>query len=278
MSRILVVEDERTTRHFLSEVLRKAGHGVWTASDGVEALEQLRDRQFDLLLLDIWLPGMNGLELLDHMPDRHPAPKVIIMTSDETPEMILGAIRKRAYRYVVKPVRPEELNEYVSSALSAPPEMPPIEVVSASPRWVELVVPCTLEVAERIQSFLGRLDSDLSEEIRESVGRVFREMLLNAIEWGGQLDPQRKVRIAYIRARQMLLYRIADPGPGFRFEDLAHAAVGQRPDKPMAHMQVREEKGIRPGGFGILMARAMVDELIYNEAQNEVIFIKYLGQ
>ncbi len=276
MSRILVVEDERTTRHFLSEVLRAAGHEVRTASDGMRAMGRLKDQQFDLLLLDIWLPGMSGLELLDRLPDRHPAPKVIIMTSDDTPETVLGAIRKRAYRYVVKPVRPEELTLYVSAALSAPSELPPIEVVSARPRWVELVVPCTLEVAERIQSFLGCLDSDLSMEVRESVGRVFRELLLNAIEWGGQLDPQRKVRIAYVRARRMLLYRIADPGPGFRFEDLPHAAVGQRSDQPMAHMKIREERGIRPGGFGILMARAMVDELIYNEAQNEVIFIKYL--
>ncbi len=276
MSRILVLEDERTTRHFLSKVLRAAGHEVRTASDGMKALGLLRSQRFDLLLLDIWLPGMSGLELLDRLPDRHPAPKVIVMTSDDTPETVLRAIRKRAYRYVLKPVRPEELTEYVSLALSAPPEMPPIEVVSARPRWVELIVPCTLEVAERIQSFLGRLDSDLSVEVRESVGRVFRELLLNAIEWGGQLNPRSKVRITYVRARRMLLYRIADPGPGFRFEDIPHAAVGQKSDQPIAHMRIREERGIRPGGFGILMARAMVDELIYNEAQNEVIFIKYL--
>jgi len=276
MSHILIVEDERTTRHFLSEVLKTAGHSVSTAADGIDALAQLKSRNFDLLLLDIWLPRMNGLELLDRLPEGNPPPKIIIMTSDDTPETMLGTIRKRAHRYVVKPVRPEELIEYVSSALSSPPEVPSIEVVSARPHWVELVVPCSLDIAERIQSFLSRLDSDLSEEVRESVGRVFRELLLNAIEWGGQLDPGRKVRIAYVRARRMLLYRIADPGPGFHFEDLDHAAVGQEPDKPMVHMRIREERGIRPGGFGILMARAMVDELLYNEVQNEVLFVKYL--
>ena len=246
MSRILVVEDERTTQHFLSEVLRTAGHTVSAASHGEDALKQLKHAKFDLMLLDIWMPRMNGLELLDRLAGEQLAPKVIIMTSDDTPETILGAVRKRAYRYVVKPVRPEELIEYVSSALSASPETPPSEVVSALPHWVELVVPCTLEVAERIQSFLCHLDSDLSEDVRESVGRVFRELLLNAIEWGGQLDPQRKVRIAYVRARRMLFYRIADPGPGFRFENLEHAAVGQRQDQPMAHMRVRGRKGFVP--------------------------------
>jgi DNA-binding response OmpR family regulator len=276
MSRILVIEDDRTTRHFLSRVLKSAGHSVSTAADGALALRRLKRQRFDLLLLDVWMPRMNGLEFLSRMPDQPPAPKVIIMTSDDTPETMLNTIRRKAYRYVVKPVRPEELEEFVASALSAPSTTPPIDIVSARPHWVELVVPCTLEVAERIQSFLSRLDSDLSQDVRESVGRVFRELLLNAVEWGGQLDPERRVRIAYLRARRMLLYRIADPGPGFHFEELAHAAVGQTPDQPMAHMKVREEKGLRPGGFGILKARAMVDELIYNEAQNEVVFVKYL--
>jgi len=276
MSRILVVDDDRTTRHFLTRVLKSAGYSVSTASDGTLALRQLRRLTFDLILLDIWMPEMNGLELLSRVPDQPSPPKVIIMTSDDTPETMLGTIRRRAYRYVVKPVHPEELLEFVLSALSAPAEAPPIEVVSARPSWVELLVPCTLEAADRIQSFLSRLDSDLSEEIREAVGRVFRELLLNAIEWGGQLNPERKVRISYLRARRLILYRIADPGPGFCFEELAHAAAGQAAADPTAHLRVREEKGIRPGGFGILMARALVDELIYNEAQNEVVFIKYL--
>jgi len=276
MSRILVVDDDRTTQHFLTRVLKSAGYSVSTASDGTLALRQLRRQSFDLILLDIWMPEMNGLELLSRVPDQPSPPKVIIMTSDDTPETMLGTIRRRAYRYVVKPVHPEELLEFVSSALSAPASAPPIEVVSARPAWVELLVPCTLEVADRIQSFLSRLDSDLSEEVREAVGRVFRELLLNAIEWGGQLNPERRVRISYLRARRLILYRIADPGPGFCFEELTHAAAGQAAGDPTAHMRVREEKGIRPGGFGILMARALVDELIYNEAQNEVIFIKYL--
>jgi hypothetical protein len=75
----------------------------------------------------------------------------------------------------------------------------------------------------------------------------------------------------------MLLYRIADPGQGFKINELPHAAIGQSPDDPIKHMQIREEKGIRPGGFGLLMVRNSVDELIYNEKRNEVVFVKYLG-
>ena len=112
--------------------------------------------------------------------------------------------------------------------------------------------------------------------MREAIGRVFREMLLNAIEWGGKLDPTREVRVTYLRAKKMILYRIADPGEGFRFEDLDHAAISNPEDNPMEHMEARMSKGIRPGGFGILMSQSLADELLYNEARNEVVFVKYL--
>jgi anti-sigma regulatory factor (Ser/Thr protein kinase) len=123
---------------------------------------------------------------------------------------------------------------------------------------------------------LSRLDADLSGPMREAIGRVFREMLLNAIEWGGKLDPTQEVRVTYLRAKKMVLYRIADPGDGFRFEEIEHAAVHNPEDSPMEHMVAREQKGLRPGGFGILMSKSLADELLYNETRNEVVFIKYL--
>jgi len=150
-----------------------------------------------------------------------------------------------------------------------------IEVISAHPTWVELLVPCTREAADQIQPVVARLGADLPAAVVESVGDAFRELLLNAIEWGGRLDPNHKVRIACVRTNRVLIYRIADPGPGFTLKDLAHAAINY-PDNPLEHMRVREEKGLRAGGFGLLMVRAKVDELVYNEKQNEVIFMKYL--
>ena len=275
MNRILVVEDDRPTRYLLSKVLRAEGFLVATAQDGMQGLKQLRKKDFDLVLLDIWMPRMNGLELLAHMRAEGKRSKAVVMTSDNTPETLLRAVREQAYQYVSKPVNPKEVVRVVREALTAS-SAPPIEVLSARPDWVELLVPCEMGAAERIEGFMARLDADLSDEIRGSIGQVFHEMLINAIEWGGQLDPNRKVRISYLHARRMLLYRIADPGPGFKIEELDHAAVSYAPDQLLEHVEVRREKGLRPGGFGILMARAMVDELIYNEAHNEVVFVKYL--
>jgi PAS domain S-box-containing protein len=116
-----------------------------------------------------------------------------------------------------------------------------IEVISAQPSWVELLVPCTREAAEQIQPVVARLGADLPADVTESVCDAFRELLLNAVEWGGGLDPTRKVRIACVRTNRVLIYRIADPGPGFQLKDLDHAAIAH-PDDPLEHVRVREEK------------------------------------
>jgi len=277
MRSILVAEDDRTTRYLLRNVLKSAGFQVSTAGDGRAALDRLRRQKFDVLLTDVWMPHMNGLELMAHVRQEAEPPRVVVMTSDDTPDTVLRAVREQAYQYLTKPVEPQALVELITDVLAARPARAPIEVLSALPNWVELLVPCELEVADRITSFVGKLESDLPQDLRIEIGQALRELLLNAIEWGGKLDPNQKVRISYLRGRRMVLYRIADPGTGFRFEGLKHAATMNPPDDPCKHLEIRAAKGIRPGGFGILMVKSMADELLYNEAQNEVVFVKYLS-
>ena len=273
---ILVADDDRTTRFAICSMLRKAGYAVTSVQNGALALRKIQQMNFDLAFLDIWMPELTGLEVLARVRLGESHPKVVIMTSDGTPESVLTAVREQAYAYLSKPFPPREAVEVAQRALRQDAS-PPIEVVSAKPHWVELLIPCTREAAERIESFLMKLDTDLPDEQRDTIGLAFRELLMNAVEWGGKLDPNRKVRIAYLRSTHILLYRIADPGPGFNFKELVHAAVGQPTGEPLAHVSVRDQLGIRPGGFGIAMIRAIADELLYNEAQNEVIFIKYLS-
>jgi len=275
-AKILVADDDRTTRFAISSMLKKAGYAVTAVKDGTEALGKIQRISFDLAFLDIWMPGLTGLEVLAKVRTGETHPKIIIMTSDGTPQSVLQAVKEQAYEYLSKPFLPKEAVGVAQRALEQN-AVAPIEVVSAKPHWVELIIPCTHEAAERIQSFLLKLETDLPEELRSSIGMAFRELLLNAVEWGGKLDPNRKVRIAQVRSSRMLMYRVADPGPGFSFRNLAHAAVGQSEDQPFAHVEVRDQLGIRPGGFGIALIRGLADELLYNEAQNEVIFIKYLA-
>ena len=275
--RILIVDDDRALRHALSALLAGAGHVIESAGDGPEALARLHDQPFDIVLLDIGLPSMSGLDLLARARALATPPLVIMMTADDTPQSLLEAAKRQAYRYIRKPFPPNTIIEVVNDIV-APSAALSFEVVSARPEWLELVAPCTIEMAERIQSFVMHLEAKLPEDVREAVARAFRELLMNAIEWGGKLDPNRKVRISCVRTKKMLLYRIADPGEGFDIEGLRHAAISNPEHDPIRHLVVREEKGLRPGGFGLAMTRSLVDELIYNEARNEVLFVKYLEQ
>jgi CheY-like chemotaxis protein len=276
--RILVVDDDRGLRHVLSELLQEAGHTLATAGDGPEALEMLGNGAgFDLVLLDVGLPSMSGLDVLARIRNMESPPLVIVMTADDTSATLLEAVRRQAYRYIRKPFPPSTIVDVVNEA-GTPASGLSIEVISAKPEWLEIVAPCTLEMADRIQSFVLHLVANLPEAVREAVASAFRELLTNAIEWGGRFDPNRKVRISCVRAKRLLLYRISDPGEGFDIDKLRHAAITNPDDDPMRHLQVREEQGLRPGGFGLAMTRSLVDDLIYNEARNEVILIKYLDE
>ena len=84
------------------------------------------------------------------------------------------------------------------------------------------------------------------------------------------------VEVSYVRTRRMVLCKVKDPGTGFSLEELKHSAVANPPDQPFLHMAERENRGMRPGGFGILMSKKLVDDLIYNDKGNEVLLIKYL--
>jgi hypothetical protein len=138
---------------------------------------------------------------------------------------------------------------------------------------VEVLVPCVCDVADRIQSYVMNLDVDLPHDTRETMGGVFRELLLDAMEWDGGLDPQRKVRIAYLRTRRMMLYRLADAGYGFRSTD-----------RPFTAAPVPVERRVNGNGRGaghrlqpgVVMARAQADEVLVNEAQHEIVVVKYL--
>ncbi len=169
-----------------------------------------------------------------------------------------------------------ELREAINEALAACP-VAGIEIVSATPEWVELRVPCDLRAISPLQQLLAQLDADLPQEIGEAINYAFREMLSNAVEHGGRLDPEQRVEIGFMRLKRAFICRIKDPGQGFDPARLQHAAINNPDDDPLRHASAREEKGLRAGGFGILLASQLVDELVYNEQHNELLFVKYLS-
>lgn len=272
--RVLVIDDDPAVLDLLRSALQRKSIDVATCETGADALTAVAEGRFEVVLLDLGLPDIHGLELIHELRELAHGARIVIITADTTSESLLRAIREQAFEYVRKPFDVHELVDIVQRAVSAGDE-PAIEVHSAKPEWIELSIPCTHSAVDRIEHFIRQLIPTMPEDVAAQVTQAFRELLLNAVEWGGGLDPQRRVHICCVHTSRMLLYRIADPGPGFRFDDLDHSAAAN-PDGAFAMADYRQEKGLRPGGFGIRLAQQISDELIYNEKQNEVILIKYL--
>ncbi len=274
--RILIVDDDPDIHLLLGKALADTGIELGSALDGVEGLSRIENEAWDLILTDVIMPGLDGLALLELVRALRPSLRVVVMTVDSTAEKIISAIREHAFSWLSKPFTLEAVREAVEEALQADRD-DDIEVLSASPRWLEVRLRCRLATAARILNFVREMETGLPAADRESVGTAFREILTNAIEHGGHNDPHSSVTVTYIRAEQALLYSVRDPGDGFSFARLEHAAISNSPEAPLAHAELREQRGMRSGGFGILMTRALVDEMIYNEKGNEVLLIKYLS-
>ena len=273
-SRLLLVDADPAVHEALRPVLRRAGT-VGDVYDGREAFAQLKDLAWDVVVADQGHDGFDAPRLLRWVRAVRPEARVILM-GDPDPQRVIEAIRSRAFSYFHKPLAAAPLADMVQQALVAESWKDDIRVVSARPEWITLEIRCKMGTNERATQFLREMQTDLPAGIRDDVSVAFRELLMNAIEHGGKCNPQKRVRVSLLRTAKSVVGHIQDPGTGFSLNSLPHAAISNPEDSPIKHVEVRLEKGQRPGGFGILMTRNMVDELLYNEPGNAVLFVKYL--
>lgn len=114
---ILVVDDDVSVRTVFSSVLRKEGYGVTAVKDGYEAIKAIDEESFDLALVDLGMPGMDGIEVLEKIKSRRPQTQVIIYTGWGSVTTAVEAMRKGAVNYLTKPFSPDELKASVKKAL-----------------------------------------------------------------------------------------------------------------------------------------------------------------
>ncbi|MEE8449690.1 MAG: sigma 54-interacting transcriptional regulator, partial [Thermodesulfobacteriota bacterium] len=117
--RILIAEDEDSLRFALTELLKAKGHEVVAAPDGKEALAAVADLTLEVALIDIKLPGVDGLEILAHSRQANPGLRVIIMTAHTSLDNTVAAMKGGAFDYLAKPFEISEVEEVVARALSA---------------------------------------------------------------------------------------------------------------------------------------------------------------
>jgi anti-sigma regulatory factor (Ser/Thr protein kinase) len=204
-----------------------------------------------------------------HQPGLRP----IVIAPQLTPEDVIKALRSDVYSCFTIPAAADELRASILAALEAGEWRNGIEVTSAVPGWIAMRVACRRVTAERLTRFMTELAGDLADSERYNLIAAFREILLNAMEHGAGFDESKVVDVAAVRTRRTIVYYFKDPGEGF---DPQAPPLSATETDPFRHIVERSERGIRPGGFGMLLTRKLVDEIHYNEFGNEVILVKHL--
>jgi two-component system, OmpR family, copper resistance phosphate regulon response regulator CusR len=196
MARILIVEDEPRIASFLEKGLRANGYTTTVLDDGRTALAAARDADYDLVVLDIGLPSLNGLEVLSGLRARGEALPVVILTARDSVETTVSALEGGADDYVTKPFRFEELLARVRARLreTSSPEATVLEAGAISldlrtrrARVGDDVVELTAREFALLETFLRHPDQVLS-----------REQLLSHV-WGYDFDPGSNVVDVYVR-------------------------------------------------------------------------------
>ncbi len=118
METILIVDDEKHYRLILSEVLEEEGYTAFSAASGMEALDLLKSQIIDVVLTDVKMPGMTGIDLLDKIKEIDPNLPVIIMTAFGSVEKAVEAMHKGAYTFILKPFENEALIAHIAKAIS----------------------------------------------------------------------------------------------------------------------------------------------------------------
>jgi DNA-binding response OmpR family regulator len=232
-ARILLVDDEQSIQTLLSYPLRKDGYEVVRAADGREALERFAEQSFDLVVLDVMLPQLDGLEVCRRLRARSAVPIIMLTAKSEEIDKVLG-LELGADDYITKPFSMREFRSRVKAALRRAEMARPEEADGDEPPLA--VRELEVDFAKRSVRVRGRdvkttyVEFEILSALAHSPGRVFtRDMLLERM-WGdaGYRDP-RTIDVHIRHLREKLERDAKEPeyiftvrGVGYRFRDEGH--------------------------------------------------------
>jgi DNA-binding response OmpR family regulator len=270
----LIVEDEPELAELFGEILRMRGLRSTVLHQGTPAPQYIRDHKPDLVMLDLMLPDRDGYSVceevkLDRKTNLTP---IVMVTARAHHEDLVKGLAVGANEYVTKPFTVEQLNAAIDRALGWRDEL----LKCGARGEIHFELKSDARFLEELNHMLSSLFlySGLPSESARQLTTAIREMGMNAIEWGHRKSSNLLVNVTYRIEADKVVIKIKDAGPGFDPANVPHAADA---DDPTKHMDVRDSLGLRAGGFGILMAKGLVDELKYNETGNEVRLVKYFA-
>lgn len=291
MATVLIVDDNTMDRQLAAGIVKKVGMDTRQAMHGKDALEQIKREPPDLVLTDMLMPEMDGLELVRHIKAEHSAIPVILMTAHGSEEIAVKALKIGAASYVPKQNLARDLNHTIKDILSVATGKRDEQKAMACLAESHLVFVLGVSKGGAHESIVGYLQNQLrvwqlcDEADLIRVGTALHEAFINAIEHGNlelasdlRDQPDGAYQIAGEKRRQESPYcdrqvyvtahlsrdqaeiTIRDEGPGFD--------PGRLPDP------TEPENIGKISGRGLLLIRTFMDEVYFNETGNKITLIK----
>lgn len=231
----------------------------------------VRDQIPDLILLDLMLEDLDGFEVCRRLRSQRETLliPIVMITALEGGEHRKHGFRVGANAYLEKPYGADDLFREIDRAVDWRKNLE----IGKLKGEILLEIDSETSFLEDVNDFFSNLflSTPLHHEQIQQLRHALMEMGQNAIEWGNRHKDDAVVRFTYRIHPDSVEIVVADQGEGFDRSNLEHAA---KAEDPLVHMEVREKLGLREGGFGLLIARGMVDDLRYNEIGNEVTIVK----
>jgi len=208
---ILVVEDEAGTRTTLCGILEDAGYKIRQLEKGAEALESIRSNSFNVVITDIRLPDIGGMEILELAREINPEVAVIMMTGYASVETAVEAVNQGAYAYFVKPVNPDEIKTAISNALKQQRlSLENKRLVESLQRSNKLLVEANEELQRATQAkseFLANVSHELRTPLNVIIG--FSQLIIDGVP-GKINQEQRQCLSDILTSSEQLLDLIND--------------------------------------------------------------------
>ncbi|AKT36038.1 ATP-binding response regulator [Chondromyces crocatus] len=285
MVKVLVVDDSAIDRRLAAGFLRRAGMEAVHAEHGAEALERITREAPDIVITDLQMPEMDGLELVEAIRRSHSGMPVVLMTAHGSEDIAVQALRRGAASYVPKRDLANTLVSTVQQILEVARRERQEQILRACLHAAEWHFELDNDIAQ-IPAVVGHLEQSVvrlglcDEAMSLQVAVALREVLVNAIyhgnlevssallEHGSHFDElvrqrkserpycDRRVRLLARETREEAVYVITDEGPGFDPSTLPDPFDLENLEKP--------------SGRGLLLVRTFMDEVTHNERGNEI--------
>lgn len=263
--RILIVDDEADVRQTLLEMVESLGHPVTTAENGLEALDRIKTERVDLIITDLSMPRMNGLELIVASKRISPNIPIAVISAYGNVENTTYALTRGAFSFIAKPFHMAEIKELIrkgkqlrelSLGTYALMDWVHSQTEMAFPGQTELFPSAILFALKECQWRGIEDDARL-----ENLAICLEELLSNAFIHGNRKDKDRLIRVRMTFDSEKLVLSVRDEGEGFDGKNYLE--------------KIREEQPSIPEKRGLFVVDLLMDELRFNKKGNESTVILY---